>query len=691
MFSNDFSDEELIDNTPKIQVAIRKRPIGKKELQRNDVDIVEIRGPQTVVVRETKAKVDLTKYIEEHNFNFDAGYDETISNQSLYHHSVRPLVDAAFHGAKVTCFAYGQTGSGKTYTMMGDSANSENKNYMDPVPGLYLLASQDIFDTLEKSEFQGYTIWLSFYEIYCGKLFDLLNNRQQLFAREDAKQNVNIVGIQEKKVTNVQTIMETIEFGNSNRVTGVTGANLDSSRSHAILQINIKKDNKVQGKMSFIDLAGSERGADVVDQNKQTRFDGAEINKSLLALKECIRALDQDKRHTPFRGSKLTLVLKDSFTGNCRTLMIGCISPCATSCEHTLNTLRYADRVKELKKPSGGNEGLNYNDMLAKQLMLPRQTKNAVKIPLMGQNYTSQTNTQFVKQIRPTNSNGGSPKRQYQEKNLYSPNYMSGEDQMGLFDGPMSAPQSNIVINNYFSNNLLSNSKPHSKSPVAPSLNKNNSNPPSGNIYSHISKPTQNIKSAEKPKSKPTTATSSTNISTNLPHSLSNFLSTPQKYHPVAKSAILDSGFQHLSKDEITNWKAQNEDDLQLMSQKHEQLISLILAEEEEVIGVHRQHIDDTVELVKQEMMLLHEVDKPGSDVDEYVESLDAILAHKMEIISVMRSRLRGFKDHLKEEELMSKKFYEQRGEMMDVFDLSEDIMNKNDEIQLLENLPNHN
>jgi kinesin family protein 2/24 len=89
-----------------------------------------------------------------------------------------------------------------------------------------------------------------------------------------------------------------------------------------------------------------------MDQNKQTRIDGAEINKSLLSLKECIRALDQGKGHTPFRGSKLTMVLKDSFVGFCKTVMIGNISPNMSSCENTLNTLRYADRVKELKKPN---------------------------------------------------------------------------------------------------------------------------------------------------------------------------------------------------------------------------------------------------------------------------------------------------------------------------------------------------
>ena len=129
--------------------------------------------------------------------------------------------------------------------------------------------------------------------------------------------------------------------------------------------------------MSFIDLAGSERGADTIDQNKQTRLDGAEINKSLLALKECIRALDLEKKHLPFRGSKLTQVLKDSFTGNSKTTMIANVSPANSCCEHTLNTLRYADRVKELKKDGAIGSGgppppKTKEDLLAKQLMLAR-------------------------------------------------------------------------------------------------------------------------------------------------------------------------------------------------------------------------------------------------------------------------------------------------------------------------------
>lgn len=179
--------------------------------------------------------------------------------------------------------------------------------------------------------------------------------------------------------------METISNGLQSRTSGVTGANADSSRSHAILQLQLKNardQQKEYGKMSFIDLAGSERGADTIDQNKQTRLDGAEINKSLLALKECIRALDLEKKHTPFRGSKLTQVLKDSFTGDSKTTMIANVSPANSCCEHTLNTLRYADRVKELKKEQQAQQQMAQIDMLSKQLMLARQSTNITKIAI---------------------------------------------------------------------------------------------------------------------------------------------------------------------------------------------------------------------------------------------------------------------------------------------------------------------
>ncbi|MEQ2231092.1 Kinesin-like protein kif2a, partial [Ilyodon furcidens] len=132
------------------------------------------------------------------------------------------------------------------------------------------------------------------------------------------------------------------------RTSGQTSANAHSSRSHAVFQIILRRKGKMHGKFSLIDLAGNERGADTSSADRQTRLEGAEINKSLLALKECIRALGLNKPHTPFRASKLTQVLRDSFIGeNSRTCMIATISPGMTSCENTLNTLRYANRVKE--------------------------------------------------------------------------------------------------------------------------------------------------------------------------------------------------------------------------------------------------------------------------------------------------------------------------------------------------------
>ncbi|OWM76478.1 kinesin-like protein KIN-13B [Punica granatum] len=336
------ADTGKASSVAKIKVVVRKRPLNKKELAKNEEDIIETHS-NSLTVHETKLKVDLTEYVEKHEFVFDAVLNEEVSNDEVYRETVEPIVPIIFQRTKATCFAYGQTGSGKTFTMK-------------PLP---LKASRDILRLMNHTyRNQGFQLYVSFFEIYGGKLFDLLSDRKKLCMREDGKQQVCIVGLQEYRVSDVETIKELIEKGSSTRSTGTTGANEESSRSHAILQLAIKrsidgnesKPPRVVGKLSFIDLAGSERGADTTDNDKQTRMEGAEINKSLLALKECIRALDNDQGHIPFRGSKLTEVLRDSFVGNSRTVMISCISPSSGSCEHTLNTLRYADRVKSLSK-----------------------------------------------------------------------------------------------------------------------------------------------------------------------------------------------------------------------------------------------------------------------------------------------------------------------------------------------------
>ncbi|ORC84909.1 putative MCAK-like kinesin [Trypanosoma theileri] len=323
----------------RIVVVVRKRPLNSSELNDGLYDVLATDPDNThaIALLEPKQKVDLTRYIEKHRFSYDLVLDDKQSNRDVYEKACKPLVETVFEGGCATCFAYGQTGSGKTYTMLGK----------DDQEGIYLMAARDLYARLE----QGMSIVVSFFEIYGGKLFDLLNEREKLACREDSRGVINVCGLTEHRVDDTGHLMRVIDYGNSIRAAGSTGMNADSSRSHAILHITVlNSKNRFFGRFTFIDLAGSERGADTLDSDRTTRLEGAEINKSLLALKECIRALDQNHRHIPFRGSKLTAVLRDCFTGNSRTVMIGNVSPASGSCEHTLNTLRYADRVKELKK-----------------------------------------------------------------------------------------------------------------------------------------------------------------------------------------------------------------------------------------------------------------------------------------------------------------------------------------------------
>ena len=355
----------------RIRVVCRKRPLNRRESSCRYTDVVSCID-DAVLIREPKVKVDLTRYTEEHTFQFDGSFDDDATNENIYDSCVSPLIDGFIQdSAKCTCFCFGQTGSGKTYvfivhfrnrscrfTMLGANPTSSDGH----LPGIFPIALADLFSRLKcikcPEPDSSIVVVTSFFEIYCGKLYDLLNGRKHLHARENSHGRVIIQGIREIEADSASSLMSQISIGLNSRTTGVTGANIDSSRSHAIISISLKLRNDISGrqtsfgggKLSFIDLAGSERAADTLDQDKQTRIDGAEINKSLLALKECIRALDQQLDHTPFRGSKLTQVLKDSFVGqNCMTLMIANISPSSGSVEHTLNTLRYAYRVKELK------------------------------------------------------------------------------------------------------------------------------------------------------------------------------------------------------------------------------------------------------------------------------------------------------------------------------------------------------
>jgi len=597
--------ESRSSRSSRLAVVVRKRPMNRREMQSQQPDVVICRN-NTVIVREPKLKVDLTRYVEEHNFLFDQSFDESVTNEQLYCAAVRPIIDAVFQRAKCTCFAYGQTGSGKTFTMMGPPRRQcEGVADKDRTPGIFLLASQDIFRCLSSKDHVHLEVHIAFYEIYCGKLFDLLNHRQMLHARENAKSNVVIVGLQEHRVENVQELMEVIEFGLTSRTTGVTGANVDSSRSHAILQISLKdsrskEDGKLKehGKISFIDLAGSERGADTLDTDRQTRMDGAEINKSLLALKECIRALDQQLDHTPFRGSKLTQVLKDSFVGaNCRTVMIANVSPCGSAVEHSLNTLRYAYRVKELRRGAPGSGSLGSVDLGS-----------------------------FNEYVPPNNAQG---ELAIEEE--------SSDEGSGVETPPTVQQQLHTL-----DAQLIECRHTPEEVPIA---------------QNHVGVPRAGHSRGSDDIMTQGHGAVSYSGEAGDATVMNSAMITSHGGSVSAGTLVVGSQHQELAPEVALEPVGCSQAALDELARQHDRLIGTILAEEEELITSHRQHIDMMVELIKEEMVHLNNVDRPGSDVDAYVAGLDRILQLKAEYIGDIRGRVDLFKEHLQQEDALSRRF----------------------------------
>ena len=612
----------------KIKVLVRKRPANQREQIQNDIDIIEKKGKDKIIIKELKNKLDLTKYIEEHHFTFDAVYDEKSTNQEIYNEIVKPMIKSAFQRTKITCFAYGQTGSGKTYTMLGNNYIEKDKE--SKVPGLYLLSSIDIFNYLSMEKYSNLTIYVSLYEIYCNKLFDLLHNKNLLQVREDGNGNICIVGLIEKKINNINELMNVINFGLNERTRGITGVNLDSSRSHAILQISIRtKDNINYSKISFIDLAGSERAVDTIDTNKQTKIDGAEINKSLLALKECIRALDQEKRHKPFRGSKLTLVLRESFIGNCLTLMIANISPCLSCSDHTLNTLRYADRVKELRKSKHEREltpnKKNPNDFLTDLLLMPRQHNKVLKYSVEIQKNGNVNNYNF-NNIKNRKLDYGANNGKIQRP---SNNIKKIDDLIKSENIPLKKNLKNSS-NNSVNNNSSSMKNNYCKNrPNSTNLNNRNNN----YINNIINNSNQNKYSNYKRKS----------------------INKDNLFEEKNKKKNELNADEYVSK--YKDIKINSDEEYQKISNLHEDLINNILAEEESFLAKHKTHIDDMVDSLKKEMEYIHKVDKLGSDINYYTSSLDKLLLEEMNKIQKLRNKLNKFRIMLKDEDALEQKF----------------------------------
>jgi len=248
------------------------------------------------VVHNCKLRVDgITKFLDNQPFEFDHAFGEDDGTEAVYAFACLPLVQFVLQGGRATCFAYGQTGSGKTHTMVG----------------IQEMAVRDLFQELDaRRDLDDVETFVSFFEIYGPKCQDLLNGRARLNVREDGKGEVHISGLEEFCVGSAGELLAHVERGNGSRTTQATETNDTSSRSHAICQVTLKRagTGKLLGKLSLVDLAGSERGQDTKSHNRQLRTESAEINKSLLSLKECIRGIAAGSTHVPFRASKLTMV-----------------------------------------------------------------------------------------------------------------------------------------------------------------------------------------------------------------------------------------------------------------------------------------------------------------------------------------------------------------------------------------------
>ncbi|KAJ1649802.1 tubulin-dependent ATPase kip3 [Dispira simplex] len=286
-------------------------------------------------------------------FAFDRVFNEDASQQEVYAGTTQDLIDAVLNGFNATVFAYGATGCGKTHTISGTPTD----------PGIIFLTMKELFEKIRSYESEKIIeASLSYLEVYNETIRDLLvpegTSAPSLALREDLKHGVVVAGLSEHTPTTVEDVMELVLLGNKNRTQSPTEANATSSRSHAVLQIRIRQKSRAAGlssdvvcaTLSLIDLAGSERAS--VSKNRGDRLlEGANINRSLLALANCINALcdEKKKRHIPYRDSKLTRLLKFSLGGNCRTVMIVCCSPASTYYEETHNTLKYANRAKNIK------------------------------------------------------------------------------------------------------------------------------------------------------------------------------------------------------------------------------------------------------------------------------------------------------------------------------------------------------
>ncbi|KFV40188.1 Kinesin-like KIF27, partial [Gavia stellata] len=350
-----------------VKVAVRIRPLLSKEVLHNHQVCVRL-VPNTQQIIIGKDRV----------FTFDFVFGKNSTQEEVYTVCIKPLLVSLTEGYNATVFAYGQTGSGKTYTIGGGHIASVAADEKGIIPR----AIQELFQHISENRNIDFHVKVSYIEVYKEELRDLLEletSVKELHIREDEKGNTVIVGAKEFQVECADEVVSLLESGNAARHTGTTQMNEHSSRSHAIFTISIcqkqpaesqkntdadqdsswKSVQMIASKFHFVDLAGSERVTKTGNTGERFK-ESIQINSGLLALGNVISALGDPKRksvHIPYRDAKITRILKDSLGGNAKTVMITCISPSSSDFDESLNSLKYANRAKNIRnKPV-----VNYN------------------------------------------------------------------------------------------------------------------------------------------------------------------------------------------------------------------------------------------------------------------------------------------------------------------------------------------
>ncbi|KAK1163744.1 kinesin-like protein KIF19 [Acipenser oxyrinchus oxyrinchus] len=337
----------------QLTVALRIRPLSEMEKEESASIVAHKVDNQMVVLMDPMEDPDdilRANRSREKSYLFDVAFDYTATQEDVYRSTTKGLIEGLISGYNATVFAYGPTGCGKTYTMLGT----------DREPGIYVQTLNDLFKAIEEtSDDMQYSVSMSYLEIYNEMIRDLLNpSAEFLDLREDSKGVIQVAGITEVSTINAKEIMQLLMKGNKQRTQEPTAANQTSSRSHAVLQVAVRQQSRCRdilqevrfGRLFMIDLAGSERASQTQNRGQRLK-EGAHINRSLLALGNCINALSEKGGHkyVNYRDSKLTRLLKDSLGGNSRTVMIAHISPASTAFEESRNTLAYADRAKTIR------------------------------------------------------------------------------------------------------------------------------------------------------------------------------------------------------------------------------------------------------------------------------------------------------------------------------------------------------